>query len=67
MIHTEDCMTRKDGVVLIRTWSDAKVMIENENGVRYAEAIDVKGHTHVYKETDEAIEEEGHDTEHEVA
>lgn len=55
MIHQETYMVRKDGVTLVRTWSDAKVMIENEQGVRYAEAIDVTPLTHTYKETDEVI------------
>ncbi len=61
MIQQETYMVRKDGVTLIRTYSDAKVMIENELGVRYAEAIDVTPLTHVYKETDEVIQD---DTEH---
>ena len=39
MIIVEYYKTRKDGVVLNRTCSDAGMMIERE-GVRYSEAID---------------------------
>ena len=38
-IVTEYYMTRKDNVVLNRTYSDAGLMIERD-GERYAEAID---------------------------
>lgn len=65
MIQQETYAVRKDGVTLVRTHSDLGVLIENELGVRYAEAIDVAPLTHSYKETDEKIPEEGHDTEHE--
>lgn len=65
MIQQETHMVRKDGVTLVRTWSDLGVMIENESGVRYAEAVDVTPLAHSYRETDEKIPEESHDTEHE--
>lgn len=39
MIVTEYYKTRKDGVVLNRTYSDEGWMIERD-GVRYAEAVD---------------------------
>lgn len=44
---------RKDGVKLYRTYSDAGMMIrQNETGVEYAEAIDVEGAAYTYTETD---------------
>lgn len=55
MIQQDTYMVRKDGVTLVRTYSDAGKMIENELGVRYAEAIDVTPLTHTYKETEEDI------------
>lgn len=56
MIVTEYYMTRKDGVVLNRTYSDRGMMIERE-GVRYSEAIDPADLNRVYTETaDEAAE-----------
>ena len=39
MIIVEYYKTRKDGVVLNRTYSDASMMIERD-GVRYSEAVD---------------------------
>lgn len=56
MIVTEYYMTRKDGVVLNRTYSDLGMMIERD-GVRYSEAIDPAELGRVYTETDEPIEE----------
>lgn len=61
MIHQDTYMVRKDGVTLVRTYSDAGKMIENEMGVRYTEAIDVTPLMHTYKETEEDIPD---DTEH---
>lgn len=55
MIVTEYYMTRSDGVVLNRTYSDAGMMVERD-GVRYSEAIDPADLNRVYTETDEAIE-----------
>lgn len=56
MIITEYYMTRSDGVVLNRTYSDIGMMIERD-GVRYCEAIDPSELNRVYTETDEKIED----------
>lgn len=61
MLITEYFMTRKDGVVLNRTYSDAGFFIERD-GIRYAEAVDPAELGRTYTETDELIpveEEEG--------
>lgn len=55
MIVTEYYMTRTDGVVLNRTYSDIGVMIERD-GVRYSEAVDPAELNRQYIETDEPIE-----------
>lgn len=55
MIVTEYYMTREDGVVLNRTYSDLGMMIERD-GVRYSEAIDPAELGRTYTETDEPIE-----------
>jgi hypothetical protein len=55
MIVTEHYMTRSDGVVLVRTYSDAGMMIERD-GVRYSEAVDPEELGRTYTETDEPIE-----------
>lgn len=55
MIITEYFRTRKDGVVLNRTYSDAGMMIERD-GVRYSEAIDPAELGRTYTETDEPVE-----------
>lgn len=57
MIKTEYYMTRFDGVVLNRTYSDAGMMIERD-GVRYSEAIDPAELGRMYVETDEPIEQD---------
>ena len=57
MIVTEYFMTREDGVVLNRTYSDIGMMIERD-GVRYSEAIDPAELNRQYTETDEPIEVE---------
>lgn len=54
-IITEYYMTRDDGVVLNRTYSDQGLMIERE-GIRYSEAIDPADLNRQYTETDEPIE-----------
>lgn len=54
-IVTEYYMTREDGVVLNRTYSDQNMMIERD-GVRYSEAIDPVELNRQYTETDEPIE-----------
>ncbi len=53
-IVTEFYKTRKDGVVLNRTYSDAGFMIERE-GVRYSDAVDPADLNRQYIETDEAV------------
>ena len=64
MIITEYYMTRKDGVVLNRTYSDAGFyIVQNETGTEYSEAVDVEGAPYTYAETDELIETEGEATE----
>lgn len=56
MIQREFYTQRKDGVKLYRTYSDAGMMIrQNETGVEYAEAIDVEGASYTYTETDTKI------------
>ena len=57
MLITEYFMTRKDGVVLNRTYSDAGFFIERD-GIRYAEAVDPAELGRIYTETDELIPEE---------
>ena len=57
MIQREFYTQRKDGVKLYRTYSDAGMMIrQNETGAEYAEAIDVEGATYTYEETDMSID-----------
>lgn len=57
MIQREFYAQRKDGVKLYRTYSDAEMMIrQNETGVEYAEAIDVEGAPYTYIETETPIE-----------
>lgn len=64
MIITEYFMTRKDGVVLNRTYSDGGFYIlQNETGIKYSEAVDVEGAPYTYSETNELIETEGEATE----
>lgn len=55
MIVTEYYRTRSDGVVLVRTYSDAGCMIERD-GEMYEEAIDPADSGRVYTETDVPIE-----------
>lgn len=57
MIKVEYYTTRKDGVILIRTYSDEGYMIERD-GIKYSEAIDPEGSGRVYIETNEKIKEE---------
>lgn len=47
MIVQEDYTTRKDGAILIRTYSDEGWWIRNEDGVEYEEAIDCRRKTYV--------------------
>jgi hypothetical protein len=60
MIVKEFYKTRNDGVNLYRTYSDANMMIrQNETGILYAEAIDVSYAWYSYSETDIPIQVEG--------
>lgn len=57
MIQRKFYTQRKDGVKLYRTYSDAGMMIrQNETGVEYTEAIDVEGAPYTYTETETPIE-----------
>lgn len=57
MVKREFYAQRKDGVKLYRTYSDAEMMIrQNETGIEYAEAIDVEGAPYTYTETETQIE-----------
>ena len=57
MIQREFYTQREDGVKLYRTYSDAGMIIrQNETGVKYAEAIDVEGAAYTYTETETPIE-----------
>lgn len=55
MIITEYYTTRKDGVILNRTYSDKGYYIERD-GVKYVEAIDPAELGRTYIETNEPIE-----------
>ena len=55
MIVTEYYMTREDGVVLNRTYSDRNMMIERD-GELYGDAIDPAELSRVYTETDVPVE-----------
>ena len=56
MIQREFYTQRKDGVKLYRTYSDAGMMIrQNETGAEYDEAIDVDGTPYTYTETDKLV------------
>lgn len=59
MIINEFYREREDGVKLYRTYSDANLMIRQEQtGVEYAEAIDVENSNYTYIETETPIESE---------
>lgn len=60
MIVTEYYMTRSDGVVLNRTYSDSGYMIERD-GVRYSEAVDPAELNRQYTETDEPVDSNGNE------
>jgi hypothetical protein len=58
MVVREFYKTRRDGVNLYRTYSDdGKMLLQNETGIEYAEAIDVDGAPFTYSETDKLVEE----------
>lgn len=68
MIETELYMTRDDGVRLYRTYSDeGRVILQNETGNQYEEAIDVEGSGYTYTETDEYIEGEATEEDYQEA
>lgn len=55
-IITEFFKTRSDGVNLYKTYSDCeRVIIQNETGFKYDEAIDVENAPYTYSETDEEL------------
>ena len=56
MIVREFYITRKDGVNLYHTYSDAGFTIIRNDGVEYDEAIDVEGAPYTYTESDNPIE-----------
>ena len=59
MIIREFYRTRKDGVNLYRTYSDAGFyIIQNETSIMYNEAIDVEDAPYTYTESDELVEVE---------
>lgn len=71
MIQKEFYLTREDGVLLYRTYSDANFYIRKAGTDEvYTEAIDVEGAPYEYEETEEVIEKvqevEQNDTHREV-
>lgn len=67
MIRKEYYMTRKDGVRLFKTYSDAGFRIlQQQTGIVYDVAIDVENASYTYSETGdkiEVVEEENDETE----
>ena len=57
LIIENNYLTRRDGVVLKRTYSDLGRYIMNEEGVCYTEAIDISSSPHTYTETDYPYDE----------
>lgn len=58
MVKTEFYATRKDGVNLYKTYSDANKYIRKVGTTEeYSEAIDVEGSGFTYEETDKEIED----------
>lgn len=59
MIQTELYQTRPDGVKLYRTYSDANMLIrQDQTGAEYSEAIDVENSGYTYTETTTPIPSE---------
>ena len=56
MIVREFYITRKDGVNLYRTYSDAGLTVIRNDGVEYDEAVDIEGAPYTYTESDNPIE-----------
>ena len=66
MVITEYFMTRGDGVVLNKTYSNAGMLIHKVGTEEfYGEAIDVEGAPYVYEETDIPVEGEAEFTDEE--
>ena len=60
MIQKEYVTTRKDGVMLYKTYSDiGKKIIQVQTGIEYDEAIDVYPFKYTYVESENDIEQEG--------
>ena len=57
-IITEFYKTRRDGVNLYRTYSDAGRTVVREDGAVFAEAVDVENSGHTYTEGDYLPDEE---------
>lgn len=58
MIVKEFYRTRNDGVNLYRTYSnEGYIILQNETGIEYNEAIDVENALYTYSETNKKIEE----------
>ena len=58
MIQREFYTQRKDGVKLYRTYSDAGMMIrQDQTGAVFDEAVDVENAPYTYTETDEPVVE----------
>lgn len=58
-IVTENYEVRKDGVQLVRTYSDINhYIISDETGAKYVDAIDPDYKNRTYTESDEEIKEE---------
>lgn len=56
MIIKEFFIEREDGVKLYRTYSDSnKILLQNETGAEYEEAIDVEDSAFTYTETSKDI------------
>lgn len=58
-IVTEYYMTRSDGVVLNRTYSDRNKIIVRNDGVEFSEAIDIDGIGYTYTESEKSIPQPG--------
>ena len=57
MIIREEYKTRKDGVKLFRSYSDkGRMIVQNETGIEYSEAIDVENAPYTYTESDKYVE-----------
>lgn len=57
MVITEFYLQRDDGVNLYRTYSDRNMMIlQEQTGIEYSEAVDVENSGYTYKETDNPVD-----------